>query len=170
MPRTAVYAGSFDPITNGHLWVIQQGSKLFDELWVLVGNNPAKTYTFTADERVSMIVKSIKGTQDSSLSLNVRVSVLGNFFLVDYAKARNAEWIIRGVRSEKDYQYEIDMLDQNKRKAPEIETIFLTPPAELRRVSSSFVKGFVGQVGWEGWVKECLPRSIHSDFISRFRK
>ena len=167
--RTAVYAGSFDPITNGHLWVIDKGARLFDDLIVVIGNNPEKKYTFSEEERINMVLKSLRHIRGSHV-LNIKITSLGNLFLTDFAKSKNANWILRGVRSEKDYQYEVDMLDQNKKTSPEIETIFLTPPPELRRVSSSFVKGLVGPNDWENWIKDHLPTAIHDDFIRRFSK
>ncbi|MBI2064578.1 MAG: pantetheine-phosphate adenylyltransferase [Candidatus Yanofskybacteria bacterium] len=167
--RTAVYAGSFDPPTNGHLWVMEQGSKLFDKLVVAVGNNPEKNYLFSEHERIELVLRSLRNLRSPDV-LKIHISALENYFLVDFARLINAKWILRGVRSEKDYQYEVDMLDQNKRKAPEIETIFLTPPPELRRVSSSFVKGLVGQHGWENWIKDHLPPAIQDRFIERFKK
>lgn len=162
--RKAVYAGSFDPLTNGHLWVIEQGSRLFGELIVAVGHNPEKSYTFTQVARF-LLVKDV-----CAKMRNVRVALMGEQFLVDFARSQKADWLLRGVRSDSDYGYEVNMLDQNKRKAPDIGTIFLTPPPELRRVSSSFVKSLVGPEGWEEWVRDHLPEAVYAEFVMRFRK
>lgn len=166
--RTALYAGSFDPLTNGHLWVIKQESKIFDHLVVAVAHNPEKKYTFDVSERVAMIAKTVFLIPCN----NIIVTQLDNLFLVDFARLPHirARFLLRGIRNEDDYRKEIDMRDQNKKLAPEIETVFLSQDMELRRVSSSFVKSLVGPTGWEDAVQDLLPPSVHQEFIKRFRK
>ncbi|MDO5059106.1 MAG: pantetheine-phosphate adenylyltransferase, partial [Neisseria sp.] len=102
-PRRAVYAGSFDPPTNGHLWMIRQAQAMFDELVVSIGVNPDKKNTYTVAERCRML-------QDITQAFpNVRVSTFENRFLVDYAHSIGAKFIIRGIRSAGDYEYERSM-------------------------------------------------------------
>ncbi len=98
--RTAVYAGSFDPPTNGHLWMIERGLEMFDRLIVAIGNNPAKRYSFTVEERLEMLRAS--AGDDTRLE----IAYFDNRYLVDYAKKMGAAYILRGIRSPNDYEYE----------------------------------------------------------------
>jgi pantetheine-phosphate adenylyltransferase len=154
--RRAVYAGSFDPVTNGHLYMIRAGAQLFDELVVCIGANPDKTYTFTVDERVAMLKAVSAGLK------NVRVDAMPHVFLVDRAEAVGAEWILRGLRDEEDFRCERTMRQVNADIRPEISTVFLMPPRELSEISSSFVKGLVGPSGWERVVQKYLPAEVVS--------
>ena len=92
--KRGVYAGSFDPVTNGHLWMIRQGVALFDELIVAIGDNPDKNYTFSVSERAEMLRKT---TQEYP---NLRVEVFEKLFLVDYAQMVGANYIVRGIRTD----------------------------------------------------------------------
>src|SRR5579871_6777568 len=98
--RVAVYGGSFDPLTIGHTWMIEEGSRLFDRLIVALGVNPEKRYTFSVEERLSMLRVSTGHLR------NVEVASIGNQFLISYAKSARATHILRGIRSESDYEYE----------------------------------------------------------------
>lgn len=151
MTRTAVYAGSFDPLTNGHLWMIQQGLELFDKLIVAIGSNPSKTYTFTVEDRVELLKASIPTCE------RLDVDHFDNRYLVDYAKEKDAAYILRGIRNPADYDYEQIMRHINNDLAPEITTIFLMPPRNLAQVSSNMVKGLIGPKGWEDTVRRYVP-------------
>src|ERR1039457_2239019 len=105
--RLGVYAGSFDPLTIGHLWMIEEGIKLFDQLIVAVGVNPEKRYTFTLEERMSMLRESLKQYR------NLSITSFSNRYLIDYAKSVDATHILRGIRSESDYEYERTMRNIN---------------------------------------------------------
>ena len=161
--RRAIYAGSFDPITNGHLWMIQNGSKLFDELVVAVGINPNKRTTFSLQERLEMLRKCTKEYS------NVKIASFEGDFLVEYAKSINADYILRGIRSNGDYEFERGVMHINSDIRPEILTVFLMPPRELTEISSSLVKGLVGNTGWKELVKKYLPEKTVQTFIDRFR-
>lgn len=163
MPH-AVYAGSFDPITNGHLWMIQHAHGLFETLTVAIGINPDKKYHFSLDERLEMIAEAVKPFG------NVRVTHYENLFLVAYAKQIGASIILRGIRNENDYTYERGMRYVNAELDPTITTMFLVPPREYAEVSSSFVKGLVGPEGWEGILARYVPPNVHEAFLSRYRK
>lgn len=141
--RKAVYAGSFDPPTNGHLWMIEQGSKLFDKLVVSIGINPDKHYTFTVEERLSMLRESLKGCE------NVEFDDFNNKFLVRYAKKIGADFILRGTRNTDDDKFERSMNNINREIDPTITTVVLMAPKELSEISSSVIKGFIGPDGWE---------------------
>jgi pantetheine-phosphate adenylyltransferase len=161
--KRAVYAGSFDPVTNGHLWVIRQASQLFDEVIVSIGINPDKKYAFTVEERIEMLSKSIPHN-------NVRVDTFENDFLVRYAEKINAQYIIRGIRSQIDFEYEKQMRNVNSEISPSVGTVFLIPPRDLADVSSSFVKGLVGPEGWEVILRKYVPLGVFEKFVKKHSK
>ncbi|NLR76886.1 MULTISPECIES: pantetheine-phosphate adenylyltransferase [Leeia] len=150
----AVYAGSFDPVTKGHLWMIEQGVNLFDELVVALGVNPDKKYTFTREERLMML-------RDSTRHLpNLKVDAFDNQFLVNYAQTVGANYILRGVRGNSDYEFERNMRYVNDDLVPTITTVFLMPPREIAEVSSTMVKGMVGPEGWELILGKYVPPAV----------
>ena len=142
MIKKAVYAGSFDPVTKGHEFVVEAGARIFDELVVAIGENPDKKCLFSLEERLEML-RAVFG----HLS-NVTVTVFPLMMLVDYADSIGAMTIIRGIRNAEDLVYEQNMQIRNRKVNPNIETIFFTPPGELADVSSSMVKGLVGPRRW----------------------
>lgn len=160
MPR-AVYAGSFDPITLGHLWMIDQGRALFEELIVAVGINPEKRYRFSFEDRLAML------REVTAPFPNVRIASYENLFLVHYAERVGANFILRGIRNEQDYQYERGMRYVNAELDARVRTVFLIPPRELVEVSSSFVKGLVGPTGWENVLEKYVPPAVYRRFVER---
>jgi pantetheine-phosphate adenylyltransferase len=162
-PKLGVYAGSFDPLTIGHLWMIEQGVHLFDQLVVAIGINPDKKYVFTLEERLAML-------RDSTLHFrNLIVTTFSNQFLIDYAHSVGATHILRGIRSESDYEFERTMRNINGDLDSNICTIFLMPPREIADVSSSMVRGLVGPRGWRNIVRKYLPKPVLSRFIQRYK-
>ena len=159
--RRAVYAGSFDPITLGHLWMIDQGRALFDELIVAIGINPDKKYLFSLEDRLAMLKET------TGAFANVRVASYENLFLVHYAQQVGASFILRGIRNEQDYGYERGMRYVNAELDGEIRSVFLIPPRELVEVSSSFVKGLVGPAGWEQILEKYVPPAVYHRFLER---
>jgi len=159
--RRAVYAGSFDPITKGHLWMIKEGSKLFDELIVSVGINPEKKYLFTVEERLKMLEKTVGKLK------TVKIDHFNNQYLVNYTTAKRASYILRGVRNIDDYSFERNMRHINSDLNPDVMTVFLIPPREIAEVSSSFVKGLVGPKGWESIVKKYIPAPVLAMLIDK---
>jgi len=153
--RLGVYAGSFDPLTVGHLWMIEQGVSLFDRLIVAVGINPDKKYTFPLAERLAMIRESLKHYR------NVSVTSFSNLYLIDYAQSIGATHILRGIRSESDYEYERTMRNINGDLDPAICSVFLMPPRGIAEVSSSMVRGLVGPKGWQKVVKSYVPGPVY---------
>lgn len=151
MERLAVYAGSFDPLTNGHLWMIEQGARLFDKLIVAIGVNPKKRAMFSAHERLDMLVQATKHLP------NILTEMFPHQFLIHYAMGRQCRFVLRGIRDETDYPYERKMRNVNGDLAPEISTVFLMPPRDLVEVSSSFVKELVGPQWWERVVEKYVP-------------
>lgn len=152
--RTAVYAGSFDPLTNGHLWMIQEGLKLFDHLYVAIGTNPSKNYTFSVEDRLDMIRESV-GDLD-----RLTISEFNNRYLVDYAKELKSTNILRGIRSPADYEFERMLRHINYDMEPSITTIFLMPPRPIAELSSSMIKGLIGPVGWQKIVQKYVPEPV----------
>jgi pantetheine-phosphate adenylyltransferase len=159
--RIAVYAGSFDPLTLGHVWMARTGAALFDELIVAVGTHPDKRAFFTIDDRLRLLRCSLRGLR------NVKIAHFESEFLIDYARSVNARFILRGVRNPMDLEYERAMRQVNADLAPEITTVFLVPPRELAEVSSSFVRGLVGLKGWPKVVRRFLPGSVYREFLKR---
>lgn len=131
--KTAIYPGSFDPVTYGHLDIIERSSKMVDKLIVGVLNNKAKTPLFSAEERVNML-KEVTSYLD-----NVEIQAFGGL-LVDFAKSSNANIIVRGLRAITDFEYELQMSQTNRIIAPEVDTIFLTTSLRFAYLSSTTVK------------------------------
>ena len=135
----AIYPGSFDPVTNGHLGVIARGARMFDRLIVAVLQNLDKAPLFSARERAEMLREV---TQEWS---NVEVDLFGGL-LVDYVRRRNAQVILRGIRAISDYEYEFQMALMNRRLEPAVETVFMMPAERYSYLSSRLVRE-VAQLG-----------------------
>lgn len=157
--RRAVYAGSFDPPTNGHLWMISRAQAMFDELVIAIGVNPEKRSTYTVEERRDMLQAITREFP------NVTVTVFGNRFLVDYADSIGARFVIRGIRTASDYEYERSMRYINSDLQPEITTVILMPPREFAEVSSTMVKGMVGPEGWRDMIRRYLPEPVYRKIL-----
>lgn len=148
--RVAIYPGSFDPITNGHLDIIQRGCNIFDKVIVAVLINIDKKGLFTIGERVELIKKATAHLE------NVEV-VSFNGLLVDLAKEYNARVILKGLRAVSDFEYELQMALMNSKLDPDIETLFMMTSIEYSYLSSSSVKQ-VGKFG--GDISELVPKEI----------
>jgi pantetheine-phosphate adenylyltransferase len=135
--RRAIYPGSFDPVTNGHLDIIARGCKLFDEIIIAILINPEKRPFFTIEERREML-NEVTGQIDSG-SCRLRVDSFAGL-LVQYAVAQEAQAIVRGIRAISDYEFELQMALMNRRLEPTIETVFMMPAEAYSYVSSRLVK------------------------------
>jgi pantetheine-phosphate adenylyltransferase len=133
MSVSALYPGTFDPPTNGHIDLIQRGAKLFDHLIVAILNNPVKDPLFTVEERVEMLKESTAALD------NVSVATF-NGLMVEFARQQGVSAVLRGIRAISDYEYEFQMALMNRRLAPEIETVFLQPAGRYSFVSSRMLK------------------------------
>ena len=129
----AVFAGSFDPPTFGHLNIIERVQKLFPEIHVVIAVNNNKTYCFSGEERLEMIQKLVSGWNNVSVHL-------WDSLIVDYAKKIKADVLIRGVRNDNDFLYEFDLAMMNKSLNPQIETLFLVPDPKFFVLRSSSIK------------------------------
>ena len=133
MKTIAIYPGSFDPITNGHIDLIHRACRLFDEVIIAITQNANKTSLLSIDRRIESVEASIKSINNTR--------VLGfNSLLVDFARVHNAQIIIRGLRAVSDFEYEFQLSGMNKRLNPKIETLFMTPSEEFANISSSLVR------------------------------
>ena len=158
--RVALYPGSFDPLTLGHVDIIERGSSLFDTIIVAVLENIEKTPMFTVEERLEMI-----GETFAKLD-NVEADSFSGL-LVDYAAKRNATTIVRGIRAISDFEYEFQMALMNRRLAPSIETVFMMPAEEYSYVSSRLVKE-VATLG--GNITGLVPQGVEKRLYERARK
>lgn len=159
--KTGIYPGSFDPITLGHLDIIIRASKLVDELVIGVLNNPAKNTIFTEIERVHMVEKVLK---EYKLGSNIKVEAF-NGLSVDFAKNKNASFIVRGLRAITDFDYELQLAQTNHKMKPDIDTIFFTTRLEYSYLSSSTVReiaSFGGDI--KQFVPECIVQSVYDKY------
>lgn len=163
--RIGIYAGSFDPPTNGHLWMIRRGAAIFDELVVVLAVNPEKRGFLPPEQRRLLMETLLR-----EMPAHVRMAEVPQGFLVDYARSVGATHLLRGIRNTVDFEYEKTMARMNARMEPEIETLFLVPPSELEEVSSTLVRGFIGQPGWERWVRACVPSCVYESVSSLANK
>lgn len=137
--RTAIYAGTFDPVTQGHLSVVDRAAAIFDRVIVLLAVNPEKTALFTLEERLEMLRESV---EQMGSAQNVQCgSTTG--WVVDYARAHGARFLVRGVRGATDADYETALAHANQAIAPEVTTVFLPAHPELSQVSSTRLKALV---------------------------
>jgi pantetheine-phosphate adenylyltransferase len=156
-PVTAIYPGSFDPVTNGHLDLIARGAMIFDKLIVAVARNLEKDPLFQVKERVEMLEAV---TFDWK---NVEVEIFEGL-LMDYARARNASVVLRGIRAVSDYEYELQMAMMNRKIEPQIETVFMLPGEAYSYLSSRLVKE-LARLG--GPVKGLVPPLVEERLRSK---
>jgi len=157
--RIAVYPGSFDPVTNGHIDIIKRGAKLFDHFIVAVLNNISKKSLFTVQERMDMLFAV---TQDFE---GVEVDCFSGL-LIDYMKKKNANVAIRGLRAVSDFEYEFQMALMNRKLGKDIETIFMMTSTRYSFLSSSIIKE-VAMLG--GCVKELVPDMVEQKLFEKFK-
>jgi pantetheine-phosphate adenylyltransferase len=153
-PVVAIYPGSFDPITNGHLDLIERGSRLADRLIVAILKNESKNPLFSVEERIAMLKEVLRPYP------NVEVGTFQGL-LVDYATQQNASLILRGIRAVSDYEYELQMALMNRRLQPRIETVFLMAGEAYSFLSSRLVKEVIGLGGnISGLVPACVEERL----------
>ena len=156
---SAVFPGTFDPPTNGHLNVIERGSRLFDKLDVVVAYNPGKASLFTPDERLNMLKELTKDYKNVTVHLWDRL-------IVEYAKKNNANILLRGIRNSNDFAYEFDLSLMNHNLDSKIETLFLPTEAKYVIVRSSSIKE-LAQFG--GDIKEMVPEIVEKAIRQKYK-
>lgn len=153
MKTLALYPGSFDPITFGHLDILQRATELFDKVIVTIAINSRKETVFTGDEREALLNKCLEG---KSWAANVEIEQFEGL-LVDFAKQKNAQTLVRGVRQISDFEYEFRMALTNRRLAPNVDTVFLMPNEQLTFISASLVKEVAT---WGGDLSSFVPDHV----------
>lgn len=160
MTKTAIYPGSFDPVTFGHLDIIERASKITDELIIGVLKNSSKTPLFSIDERVKMLKEVTKNIS------NVRVESFDGL-LVDFAKEKNAIMIVRGLRAVTDFEYELQLSQTNKVLNNSVDTVFLTTNLKYSYLSSSIVREIAS---YDGDISEFVPSLIAERIRERIKE
>jgi pantetheine-phosphate adenylyltransferase len=161
MQKVAIYPGSFDPVTNGHLDILERGLNIFDKIIVAIMHNPVKEYLFTVEERFEMLSLTLKDLK------NVEIDTFDGL-LVDYAAKRKAQAILRGMRAVSDFEYEFQMALMNRRLNRDIQTVFMMTGLRWIFTSSSIIKEaaqFGGNI--EGMVSPSVNQKIKEKFSQK---
>lgn len=160
MKCRAVYPGTFDPITNGHLDLIERSLMIFDELIVAVAHNPDKSPLFSVKERVNMIKET---------TVKMKRVIVSDFdgLLINFARDSNAQVIIRGLRAISDFEYEFQMALMNRKLNDNIETVFMMPHQAYSFLSSRMVKEIAS---YGGCIKGLVPECVEKKLLSKFKK
>ena len=161
MSKIGIYPGSFDPITYGHLDIIQRSLSVVDELVIAVSNNKSKNHLISIDDRLNLINQSISSLPEKDI-LKIKVEKFDNL-LVHYVKSKNASLIIRGLRAVSDFEYEFLMTGMNRSIDKDIETIFLMSSEKYHFISSRFIKE-IHKLG--GDISKSVPKPV-LDFLSK---
>jgi pantetheine-phosphate adenylyltransferase len=155
----AIYPGTFDPITNGHVDLVSRASKLFDKVIVAIAINPGKTPTFNLNERIDLAQQTL------AEMTNVEISGFEGL-LVDVAKQKNANVIIRGLRAVSDFEHEFQLASMNRKMEPDVETLFLTPAEQFAYISSSLVREIASLGGdVSDFVAPCVAAKLKSKLL-----
>lgn len=159
MQKKVICPGSFDPVTLGHIDIIRRASRMFDHVVVGVLNNVAKTPSFSTEERIALLRKTLNGIDN--------VEVVGfDGLLAQYAKDNNITAIVKGLRAVSDFEYEFQQALTNKKLNPELETVFLTCNSDYMYLSSSIVKQ-VASLG--GDISPFVPECVHDEILDRLK-
>lgn len=162
--RRAIYPGSFDPVTNGHLDIIERGAKIFDEIIIAISYNPDKNPMFSARERREMLAEVLPEINAGDCRLTVE-DFQG--LLVEYAKGREVQTIVRGIRAVSDYEYELQMALMNRRLEPDIQTVFLMAADKYSYVSSRLIKQVFTL---DGAINGLVPASVEARMRDKLKK
>jgi len=160
LSRIAIYPGSFDPFTFGHLDIIERGSKVFDKMVVAVAHNVSKKTTFSIEERVKIIKEVFKNNDKVEVD-----SFKG--LLVDYSKSKGTNIVLRGMRSVSDFEYEMQMAHANKSLDPELETVFMVTSRKYSHISSSLIMEIVSLGGSAG---DLVPEIVEKKLKQKLQK
>ncbi len=162
MTKKAVYPGTFDPVTYGHLDILRRSLELFDEVIVAIATNPRKSPLFTIEERMGFIKEEVREAGDK-----VRFDHIERTLLIDYCAQENAAFIVRGLRALADFEYEFQLAHMNRRLAPKIDTVFFMTDERNHYVSSSIVKE-VASLG--GDVSGLVPKPVAAALKRKYQQ
>jgi len=163
MERKAIYAGSFDPPTIGHLNIIDRAAKMFDKVYVVIGDNPQKKTYLDLATRKFMLMGMLGFLDEKPRHSNVGIKIASNQYIAHVAKRLGANFLIRGLRDTIDYSYEHNVFQVNKRLAPSVETVYLMCDSSDQLVSSSIVKAMIGFIGWSKAITDKLHPAVLED-------
>jgi pantetheine-phosphate adenylyltransferase len=161
MSKTALFPGSFDPVTNGHIDLLERATHLFDRIVVTIAVNPAKKAIFSGEERAELIRNSIEGKPWAG---QVEIDLFTGL-LIDYARQRGIRFLIRGVRQLSDFEYEFRMALTNRRLSPDIDTVFLMPDEQLNFISASLVRDVAY---WGGDLSSFVPDVVAKALADKY--
>ncbi|MBC8380381.1 MAG: pantetheine-phosphate adenylyltransferase [Porticoccaceae bacterium] len=157
--KTIVYPGTFDPITNGHVDLIERASKLFDKIIIGIASNQKKSPLFTIDERIHLATVAVAHLDN--------VEIIGfDYLLVNFVKDCNAEAVMRGLRAVSDFEYEFQLANMNRALSPELESIFLTPSEKFSYISSSLIREISAL---KGDASKFVPPHVAAALLEKFK-
>jgi pantetheine-phosphate adenylyltransferase len=157
--KTIVYPGTFDPITNGHVDLIERASKLFDKIIIGIASNQKKSPLFTVDERIHLATVAVAHLDN--------VEIIGfDYLLVNFVKDCNAEAVMRGLRAVSDFEYEFQLANMNRALSPELESIFLTPSEKFSYISSSLIREISAL---KGDASKFVPPHVAAALLEKFK-
>jgi pantetheine-phosphate adenylyltransferase len=157
--KTIVYPGTFDPITNGHVDLIERASKLFDKIVIGIASNQKKSPLFTIDERIHLATVAVAHLDN--------VEIIGfDYLLVNFVKDCNAEAVMRGLRAVSDFEYEFQLANMNRALSPELESIFLTPSEKFSYISSSLIREISAL---KGDASKFVPPHVATALLEKFK-
>ena len=157
--KTIVYPGTFDPITNGHIDLIERASKLFDRIIVSIASSKKKSPLFTIEERISLATECLKHLP------NVEIKGF-DYLLVNFVKDCNGDAVMRGLRAVSDFEYEFQLANMNRALSPDVESIFLTPAEKFSYISSSLVREISSL---QGDVTKFVPPNVADALVKKFQ-
>lgn len=158
MPKIVIYPGTFDPITNGHVDLIERAGRLFDKIIVAVAMSEGKSPLFDVDKRVSIVEEVVAPMKN--------IEVIGfKGLLVDFAKEHNANALLRGLRAVSDFEYEFQLANMNRRLSPNLESLFLTPAEQFSFISSTLVREIAML---NGDVSQFVPVAVQRELAKKF--
>jgi pantetheine-phosphate adenylyltransferase len=178
--KKAIYAGSFDILTWGHIYVIRQGLQIFDEVEVAIGHNPDKKGLFSLDERREMLEECVLDTRvfTPEESKQLKVSIFEKQYLIDYAYEVGAQFYLRGIRSANDYEFESGLAQINHNLSlistnlsflrGTIKPVWIPCDPSLAHIASSTVKALIGPKGWERAVADYVPPTVYKRILEKF--
>lgn len=163
--KKIAFAGSFDPITNGHLWLIKEGLNIADKMLLMVAINPDKKYFLDKNEKLELIQKTLKA---ENIEDKVEVKFTSKEYITHLAKNEGCQYLLRGLRDIKDFSYEQPMQEINYEVLDGLKTLFVCPPSVLNNISSSFVKSLMDHLGWQWYLKNTVPTAVYQHMIKNY--